>query len=70
MPSSLIPTLRYRNAPGRHRLPVRRLRLPPPLVVESETEGTIAHAQLVLGSGMLMLGSARADEYESLLTAG
>jgi uncharacterized glyoxalase superfamily protein PhnB len=36
------------------------------LVVEGEN-GTIAHAQLVLGDGMIMLGSAREDEFGKLL---
>jgi uncharacterized glyoxalase superfamily protein PhnB len=31
-------------------------------------DGTIAHAQLTLGSGMIMLGSARDDEYGRLVT--
>jgi uncharacterized glyoxalase superfamily protein PhnB len=36
------------------------------LVVPGE-HGTIAHAQLVLGNGMIMLGSARKDELAELM---
>jgi len=60
--STVMPTLRYRNAPAAidwlckvfgfarravHELPDR----------------TVAHAELTLGGGMIMLGSARDDEY-------
>ncbi len=60
--STVMPTLRYRNAPAaidwlcrvfgfaRH-------------AVHTLPDGTIAHAELTLGSGMIMLGSARDDEY-------
>ena len=30
-------------------------------------DGTIAHAQLTFGNGMIMLGSAREDEYGTLV---
>jgi uncharacterized glyoxalase superfamily protein PhnB len=57
-----MPALRYRNAPAaidwlckvfgfeRH-------------AVHEGPDGTIAHAELALGGGMIMLGSARNDEY-------
>jgi uncharacterized glyoxalase superfamily protein PhnB len=60
--SSVMPTLRYRNAPAaidwlctvfgfaRH-------------AVHTMTDGSVAHAELTLGGGMIMLGSARDDEY-------
>jgi uncharacterized glyoxalase superfamily protein PhnB len=63
-PSTIMPTLRYRNAPAaidwlctvlgfaRH-------------AVYSNPDGTIAHAELTLGGGMIMLGSAKDDEYSS-----
>lgn len=58
----IFPTLRYRDALamiewlerafgfGRH-------------VVYEDGEGGVAHAQLALGSAMIMLGSARDDQY-------
>jgi uncharacterized glyoxalase superfamily protein PhnB len=63
-PSTIVPALRYRNAPAaidwlcsvlgfaRH-------------AVYSNPDGTIAHAELTLGGGMIMLGSAKDDEYSS-----
>ncbi len=62
--STIMPTLRYRNAPAaidwlctvlgfaRH-------------AVYANPDGTIAHAELTLGGGMIMLGSAKDDEYSS-----
>ena len=65
MPSAIIPTMRYRDAPamiewlcGVHGF-VRQ-------VVYEDGDGGIAHAQLTLGTGMIMLGSAREDEFGSL----
>jgi len=60
--SSVIPTLRYRDAHAaiewlctvfgftRH-------------AVHELPDGSVAHAELALGGGMVMLGSARDDEY-------
>jgi uncharacterized glyoxalase superfamily protein PhnB len=60
--SSIMPTLRYRNAPAaidwlctvlgfaRH-------------VVYGGPDNTIGHAELTLGGGMIMLGSHKDDEY-------
>jgi uncharacterized glyoxalase superfamily protein PhnB len=60
--STVIPTLRYHDAPAaiawlcdvfgfaRH-------------AVYELPDGSIAHAELELGGGMIMLGSARDDEY-------
>jgi uncharacterized glyoxalase superfamily protein PhnB len=60
--STVMPTLRYRNAPAaidwlckvfgfaRH-------------AVHELPDGTVAHAELGLGGGMIMLGSTRDDEY-------
>ncbi len=60
--STIMPTLRYRNAPAaidwlcevlgfaRH-------------AVYSNPDGSIAHAELTLGNGMIMLGSVKDDEY-------
>ena len=61
-PSSVMPTLRYRNALAaidwlckvfgfaRH-------------AVHTMPDGSVAHAELSLGGGMIMLGSTRDDEY-------
>ncbi len=60
--STIMPAMRYRNAPAaidwlcqvfgfaRH-------------AVYSNPDGTIAHAELTLGGGMIMLGSGKDDEY-------
>lgn len=60
--STVMPALRYRNAPAaidwfcqvlgfeRH-------------AVYANPDGTIAHAELTLGGGMIMLGSQKDDEY-------
>jgi uncharacterized glyoxalase superfamily protein PhnB len=60
--STVIPALRYRNAPAaidwlcsvigfeRH-------------AVYDGPDGTIGHAELILNGGMIMLGSAKDDEY-------
>ncbi len=65
MSSTVIPTLRYRDAARmldwlcdvfgfrRH-------------AVYDDGEGGIAHAELVLGDGMIMLGSARDDAFGEL----
>lgn len=61
-PSTIMPTLRYKDAPAaidwlcqvfgfaRH-------------AVYSNADGTIGHAELTLGGGMIMLGSQKDDEY-------
>ena len=61
-PSTIMPALRYRNAAAaidwlcqvfgfeRH-------------AVYSNPDGTIGHAELTLGGGMIMLGSEKNDEY-------
>lgn len=65
MSSTVVPTLRYRDA---HRMIgwlcevfgfARH-------AVYEDGQGGIAHAQLTLGSGMIMLGSARDDEFGRL----
>jgi uncharacterized glyoxalase superfamily protein PhnB len=65
MSSTVVPTLRYRDA---HRMIgwlcdvfgfARH-------AVYEDGQGGVAHAQLTLGSGMIMLGSARDDEFGRL----
>jgi uncharacterized glyoxalase superfamily protein PhnB len=66
--STIIPALRYKDAPGaiewlckvfgfeRH-------------VVYANPDGTIGHAELTLGGGMIMLGSAKDDEHGKNFTS-
>ncbi|MDX1579104.1 MAG: VOC family protein [Gemmatimonadota bacterium] len=68
MSSTLIPALRYRDAPAAIAFLCDAFGFRRHLVVEGEDEGTIAHAQLVHGTGMIMLGTSREDEFGSLLT--
>lgn len=63
MGSSVIPCLRYRDAPAAIEWLCRNLGFTKHLVVPGEG-GAIAHAQLALGGGMIMLGSVSADESE------
>ena len=64
--SSVIPAMRYRDAPSAIEWLCRVLGFSRHLVVPGEN-GAIAHAQLVLGDGMIMLGSARDDAYGRLV---
>ena len=62
----IVPGMRYADAPAAIEWLcdvfgfARRLVVPGP-------EGTIAHAQLTLGDGMIMLGSVQEDEYGSMM---
>jgi uncharacterized glyoxalase superfamily protein PhnB len=56
--STVIPGLRYRDAPAAIEWLCRAFGFERRLVVPGETAGTIAHAQLAFRSGMVMLGSA------------
>jgi uncharacterized glyoxalase superfamily protein PhnB len=58
----VTPCLRYRDAPAAIAWLGRVLGFTEQLVVPGE-DGSIAHAQLVLGQGMVMLGSDREDMY-------
>lgn len=62
MPASIIPSLRYRNAPAAIEWLCRVFGLQRHLVVPDESGG-IAHAQLSFGDGMMMLGSVRDNEW-------
>ncbi|MFC3675517.1 VOC family protein [Ferrovibrio xuzhouensis] len=68
---SMIPALRYRDAPAAIDFLCRAFGFSRHLVVPGETAGTVAHAQLTLGSGMIMLGSdtddGRQSEYGRLI---
>ena len=62
---TIIPTLRYRDAPAAIDWLCRAFGFEKHLVVPGDG-GTIAHAQLTFGNGMIMLGSARDDEFGRL----
>jgi uncharacterized glyoxalase superfamily protein PhnB len=62
MPATIIPSLRYRNAPAAIEWLSRVFGFQKNLVVPDESGG-IAHAQLSFGDGMIMLGSVRDHEW-------
>jgi len=64
--ANIMPTMRYRNAPEAIEWLCRAFGFEKHLVVPGDG-GTIAHAQLVLGNGMIMLGSARDDAWGELV---
>ena len=63
---NIIPGMRYRDAPAAIDWLCKAFGFERRLVVEGEG-GTIRHAQLTLGNGMIMLGTAREDEFGKLL---
>jgi uncharacterized glyoxalase superfamily protein PhnB len=63
--TTIIPTLRYRDAPTAIEWLCRAFGFEKHMVVPGE-DGTIAHAQLTFGNGMIMLGSARDDDFGRL----
>lgn len=65
MPSRIIPAMRYDDAPAAIAWLRDAFGFEEHLVVEGEGD-TVAHAQLTLDDGMIMLGSARRDEHGSL----
>lgn len=65
MASSIIPTMRYRNARNMIDWLTRAFGFRSHAVYEDD-DGGIAHAQLTLGDGMIMLGSFRDDEFGKL----
>lgn len=64
--SNVIPTLRYQDALAAIEWLCRAFGFEKKLVVPGE-EDTVAHAQLEFGNGMIMLGSARDDEFGELM---
>ena len=60
---TLIPVLRYRDAPAAIDWLCQAFGFEKHLVVPNN-EGTVAHAQLSIGNGMIMLGSALENETE------
>ncbi|MEM6349568.1 MAG: VOC family protein [Cyanobacteria bacterium P01_D01_bin.14] len=63
--STIIPTLRYRDAAAAVDWLCQAFGFEKHLVVSGE-DGTVAHAELVFGNGMIMLGAAREDEFGQL----
>lgn len=64
--ATVIPGLRYANAAMAIDWLCRAFGFEKRMVVPGD-DGTIVHAQLTFGNGMIMLSSARADEYGRLL---
>jgi uncharacterized glyoxalase superfamily protein PhnB len=60
--STVIPAMRYRDANAAIEWLCKAFGFERGLVVPGEN-GTVAHAQLSFGNGMIMLGSAREDEF-------
>lgn len=63
--ATIIPTLRYRDASAAVDWLCHAFGFEKHLVVPDE-DGTIAHAELVFGNGMVMVGTAREDEFGRL----
>lgn len=63
---TVLPCLRYRNAPAAIEWLCRTFGFEKHLVVPGEN-GTIAHAQLSFGNGMIMLGSVSNNEFGRLM---
>ena len=64
--STVIPSMRYRDAATAIDWLCGVLGFSRHLVVPGEG-GTVAHAQLTLGDGMIMLGSERDDDYGQVM---
>jgi len=60
--ATVIPAMRYKDAPAAIKWLCRAFGFKEHLVVPNEDD-TIAHAQLTFGNGMIMVGSFRNDEY-------
>ena len=63
MKSTIIPVLRYRDAPAAIEWLCETLGFQKHLVLPND-DGTVAHAQLTFGGGMIMLGSVLEKETE------
>ena len=64
--ANIIPTMRYRDAPAAIKWLCNAFGFERHMVVDGP-DGTVAHAQLTLGNGMIMLGSARDDEFGRMM---
>ena len=65
--SPVIPSMRYRDAPAAIDWLCRVIGFSRHLVVPGD-DGVVAHAQLALGDGMIMLGSERDDLHGRLMS--
>ena len=65
-PTRIFPALRYRDAPAMIDWLQRAFGFRKHVVYEDE-DGTVAHAQLTYGGGMIMLGSAKDDAFGQLV---
>jgi uncharacterized glyoxalase superfamily protein PhnB len=66
VPATIIPALRYRNAPAAIEWLCRAFGFERHFVVPGPNE-TIAHAQLIWGNGMIMLSSRSDTEFSRLM---
>src|SRR5258707_14483394 len=64
--ATVIPCLRYRDAQSEIEWLCRAFGFEKHLVVPGEG-GTIAHAELSFGNGMIMLGSVKKSEFDRLM---
>ncbi|HEX2891590.1 VOC family protein [Vineibacter terrae] len=64
--ATIIPTMRYRDAPGAIAWLCDAFGFEKHLVVPGE-DGTIAHAQLTRGNSMIMLGSINDSQFGQLM---
>lgn len=67
-PSRIFPTLRYRDAGAMIAWLSDTFGFTEHVVYRADN-GTIAHAQLALGSAMIMLSNARDDEFDGMVGA-
>ena len=65
--ATVVPCLRYRDAPAAIEWLCRAFGFEKHLVVPND-DGTIAHAQLSFGNGMVMLASLKDHEFGRLMT--
>lgn len=65
--ATIIPGMRYRDAPAAIEWLCQAFGFEKHLVIPGEN-GTIVHAQLSFGNGMIMLGSGMDNEFARLLT--
>jgi uncharacterized glyoxalase superfamily protein PhnB len=66
LPATIVPTLRYRNAPAAMEFLCNAFGFEKKLVVSGEG-GTIVDAQLTFGNGIIMLSSDRGSEFGRLM---
>lgn len=64
--ATVIPSLRYRDAPAAIEWLCRTFGFEKHLIVPND-DGTIAHAQLAFGNGMIMLGSTNDTDFGRLM---